>query len=96
MNNMEPSAFRSMFREQAERQVRVRLALDTVAKLENLEVSAEELDAEYNRLAEQYKMEASRVRELSAEKDLKADLLTQKALELDVYKRQTVLSAGAF
>ncbi len=82
MNNMEPSAFRSMFREQAERQVRVRLALDTVAKLENLEVSAEELDAEYNRLAEQYKMEASRVRELIAEKDLKADLLTQKALEL--------------
>lgn len=82
MNNMEPAAFRNLFRDQAERQVKVRLALEAVARLENIEVSAEEVDAEYARLAEQYKMEPARIRELIAEKDLKSDLSSQKALEL--------------
>ena len=82
MNNMEPVAFRRLFREQAERQVKVRLALEAVAKEEKVEIAADELEAEYKRLAEQYSMPVERVHELIAEKDLTADLQTQKALDI--------------
>lgn len=82
MNNMEPATFRNLFREQAVRQVKIRLSLETIAKLESVEISEEDINAEYGRLAEQYKMEVERIRGMIAEKDLKSDLETQKALEI--------------
>ncbi len=63
----------------AKRRVLNELALEAVAKAEGLAVSAEEKDAEYQRLAEEYKMEADQVKAAVAEEDLERDLLLKKA-----------------
>jgi trigger factor len=41
-------------RPQAERQVKVRLALEKIAALEELTASEEEIDAEYKRISDAY------------------------------------------
>jgi trigger factor len=70
---------RETYRPQAERLVRLDLSLEKIAELENLEVGAEEIGEEYNRLAEQYNMDVDRVKILLAEDQLKKDLLLRKA-----------------
>lgn len=82
MNQLSPESFRKLFREQAEKQVKVRLSLEEIAKIEKLEVSDEDLEKEFATLAEQNKMEVARVKELLPAESLKGDLLTQKAVEL--------------
>ena len=67
---------------QAERQVKLRLALEEIAKLENIEVSDEEIDAEYNRIAENYKVDVENVKSQIASEDLAKDLKVQKAIDL--------------
>lgn len=82
MNDMSMESFCKLFREQGEKQVKVRLALEEIAKLENMEVSEEELEKEFASLAEQNKIDVERVKQLLPAQSLKDDLLTQKAVEL--------------
>ena len=69
------------FRPQAEKNVRVRLALETVAEKENIEVKAEDVEAEYKRIADAYKMDVEKVKELVSDKQITADLKVSKALD---------------
>jgi trigger factor len=62
--------------------VQVELALSAVAEAEKLEVTDEELEAEVNRLAEQYNMKAEQVKAAVPSEDLKKDLLLKKANDL--------------
>ena len=71
-------------REAAANQVKSELALEAVAKAENMEVTQEEMDAEIAKLAEQYKMDAEQVKNAITEEDLRHDLLIQKATEFVV------------
>ena len=73
---------RAQFRPQAENFVKVRLALEKVAELENIEVTEEEIEAEYSRLAENYKMEAEQIKSMIPTDSLTADLKVKKAMEL--------------
>ena len=73
---------RAQFRPQAENFVKVRLALEKVAELENIEVTEEEIEAEYSRLAENYKMEAEQIKSMIPADSLTADLKVKKAMEL--------------
>ena len=73
---------RERMRPQAEKQVKLRLALETITKLENIEVTDEEAENEIKRLSETYSMEIDRVRELVNVDDIKADLAADKALKL--------------
>ena len=73
--------FRASFMPQAEKQVKIRLALETVAAAENIEASEEEVSAEIKRIADQYKMEEDKVRELVNVDDLKKDLAINKAID---------------
>lgn len=82
MTGTEMGAFRAMFQGQAERQVKSRLALEKVAELENIAISDKELDEEYAKMAEQYKMEVEKVKTLVAADALAADLKVSAALEL--------------
>ena len=82
MNGMEMNSFREIFKGQAERHVKTRLALEAVAAQEKLAVAANELEEEYKKLAEQNKLEIERVKEFLPEAALKADLAVQKAMEL--------------
>ena len=66
----------------AQKQVQLELALEAVAKAENLEVTDEELEAEVKRLAEQYGMTAEQVKAAVPEEGLKGDLKLRKAREL--------------
>jgi len=68
--------------EGALRQVKVDLALAAVAQAEGIEVTQEDMDAECARLAEQYGMEAEKVKEIVPESDLKKDLSNQKAAKI--------------
>lgn len=79
---MDMDAFRAGFREQAEKQVKLRLALEKVAALENIVPTDEELEAEYAKYAEQYNMDVERVKALISSKDLSKDLAVGKAMEL--------------
>ncbi|MBR5391192.1 MAG: trigger factor [Clostridia bacterium] len=79
MQGMDHNSFRMIFRDQALRQVKIRLALEEIAKMENLDVSEDEINAEYQKLCDQNKMEMERVKELLPAEDLKMDLLCQKA-----------------
>lgn len=66
----------------AERNVRSDLALEAVATAEGIEVTEAEVDEEIARLAEQYSMEADKVRAAIKDEDLRHDLSVRKALEL--------------
>ena len=79
MQGMDHNSFRMIFRDQALRQVKIRLALEQIAKMENLDVSEDEINAEYQKLCDQNKMEMERVKALLPAEDLKMDLVCQKA-----------------
>ena len=73
---------RQQMRPDAEKQVKVRLALEKIAELEAITVSDEETEEEYKRLAEQYGMEANRVKEAVEADAVREDLKVKKAIEL--------------
>ena len=73
---------RASARPDALRRVQTMLALTAVAEAEKMEISDEELEAEFARLAEQYKLEAAQVKAAVPAEDLKKDLLLKKASEL--------------
>ena len=73
--------FRASFMPQAEKQVKIGLALEAVAAAEHIEASEEDVNAEIKRIADQYKMEEDKVRELINVEDLKKDLARTKAID---------------
>ena len=73
---------RKQMRPQAEKQVKMRLALETIAKLENISATDAEIDEEYAKIAESYGMEADKVKELIAKEDINADIAVKKAFDL--------------
>ena len=75
-------AMKAQFRPQAEKQVKTRLALEAVAKAENFEATAEEIEAEYGKIAEAYGIEADKVRETIDSAAIAADLVVGKAAQL--------------
>ena len=78
---MEMEAFRKSFAEQAEQQVKIRLALEKVAALENIEVSDEEVEAELTKIAEAYKMKLEQVKSFIPAVEIKKDLAINKAID---------------
>ena len=74
-------SFRASFREQAEKQVKIRLALEAVAAAEQIAATDEELEAELQRVADNYKMELAKVKELVNADEVKKDLAVNKAID---------------
>lgn len=79
---MDGAAFRQTFREQAERQVKIRLALEKIAILENLEITEEDIDKEYTKIADMYGTDVDRVKNVVPQKELLGDISCQKAIDL--------------
>ena len=73
---------REQMRPQAEKQVKIRLALEKIAVLENLDASEDEINEEYEKIAKAYSVELDEVKKMIAAEDIKADLLTSKAMSL--------------
>ena len=74
--------FKANFTEVAKRQVDLRLALEKIAELENITVSDEDVEKEYADMAEQYKMEADKIKAAVPADAIKNDLKIEKALDL--------------
>ncbi len=75
-------AVKASYMPEAEKRVKLRLALEKVAEKEGFtEVSDEDLEAEYTKLAEMYNMEADRVKAAIAAEDLKKDIAVEKAMD---------------
>ncbi len=79
---MTMAQFRANFKDAAKRQVELRLALEKIAQLENIEISDDDIDNEYNNLAEQYSIDVDKVKETISTKTLTTDLKIEKALDL--------------
>lgn len=78
---MNTDALKEQFKLQAEKQVKLRLALEKIAANEGLEPTEEELNAEYEKLAKTYEMEVDKIKNIVAEAQVKGDLQSQKAVE---------------
>ncbi|MGN1340964.1 MAG: trigger factor [Oscillospiraceae bacterium] len=74
--------FRANFAEVAKRQVDLRLALEKIAEVENIQVSDEDVEKEYSDMAEQYKMELDKVKAAIPADAVKKDLTIEKALDI--------------
>lgn len=70
------------YAEQAEKQVKLRLALEKIAKLENIEVTEDELKAEFDKLTEAYKLDVDQIKQFIHDDDLKKDIAVGKAVDL--------------
>ena len=72
--------FRATTRPAAETQTRTEVLLDAVAKAENIEVTEEDFNAEYDKMAETYSMKAEDIKKYVDTEALKAQILHDKAL----------------
>ena len=82
MMGMTLDELRAQSKTAAERNVRSDLDLEAVAAAEGIEATDADVDEEIAKLAEQYKLEADKVRELVSMEDLRTDLAMRKALDL--------------
>lgn len=73
--------FKESFREESEKSVKMRLVLEAIGKAENLELTEEEIDKEYQNLSEMYQMPVDRVKELVDRDMLMTDIRSQKAYD---------------
>ncbi len=79
---MDMNTFKGQFQEQAEKQVKMRLAMEAIVAKEGIEASDDEFNAEVKRIADAYKMEEDKVRSIVDEAAVKADLAVNKAIDL--------------
>lgn len=95
-NNLDRDALRHQFREQAEKNLKMRLGLDAVAQAEGLSVSDEERTEEIEGLAQRAGRTPDEVRssieEGEAWKSVDGDILRSKALDLLVQRADVVVS----
>ena len=75
-------SLREQMRPQAERQVKARLALEKIAVLENLEATEEDINSEYEKIANAYGIELEQVKASIDSEAIAADMKVQKAMEL--------------
>jgi trigger factor len=87
---MEMDSFRKTFREQAERQVKIRLALEKIASIENIEVTDDELENEYKKFAERYNVDVGKIKEALKKEDITHDIAVNKAV--DIIHKEAVIT----
>jgi trigger factor len=72
-------SFTARMHEEARKQVKLGLGLEKVAELEKLEVSEEDYEQEYKKIAEMYSMDIEQVKAVITTEALKPDILNKKA-----------------
>ncbi|MDY3863360.1 MAG: trigger factor [Eubacteriales bacterium] len=79
---MDLDKLRAQLRPQAEKQVRLRLALEKIAELEKLEATQEDIDGEIQRIADAYQMKVEDVRKAVPVDSVAEDMKVKKAMDL--------------
>lgn len=88
---MDVAALRENYKEGAEKQVKLRLALEKIVALENIEIADEDVETELKSYADAYGMPIEKIKSLVSVKDVKADLACRKAM--DIVKETAVAGA---
>ncbi len=81
---MNANSFMENLKPQALKRIQCRLVLEAIVKAENIEVSEEELDKEFETMAQTYRMEKDKLMELVGDKEkeqIKMDIAVQKAVD---------------
>ncbi len=73
---------REQMRPMAEKQVKVRLALEKIAALEGVSVSEEEVEAEYKRISDSYNVPLEQVKSMIDAADIEKDMKVKGAMDL--------------
>lgn len=79
--NLDEKGIREQFRPQAERQVKLRLALEKIAALETIKPSDEDVEKEFSKIAEGYKLDVEKVKKILPRADVERDLAVEKAFD---------------
>ena len=79
---MEADAVLEMYKPEAEKRVKMRLALEKIAKLEEIKPTEEEIEAEYKKMADAYQMDAEKVKEIIPAESITEDLSVELAMKL--------------
>lgn len=77
-------ALRDSMKGMAEAKVKQMVLLDAVAEAEKVEVTADDIAEEYKKLADSYKMDEEKVKQMLSEDDVKGNLESRKAAKLIV------------
>ena len=88
---MDIAALRDSYKDGAEKQVKLRLALEKIIELEKIEISDEDIETELKTYADAYNMPIEKIKSLVAAEDVKADLGCRKAM--DIVKETAVAGA---
>ena len=81
---MDMKGFREGFKERAETQVRLNLALEKIIEKEKIEVTEEDIEAEYKKYADAYNMDIDTIKKAVSAESLKPELASRKAINLIV------------
>lgn len=73
--------YREQAKPDAEKQVKIRLALEKIVELEGIEVSDEDVEKEYEKFASQYQMELDQIKKIISAEGLKKDMAIDKAID---------------
>ena len=76
--------FKAQYADAAKKQVKVSLALEEIVKAENIEATEDEVNAEVDKLAEQYGMDADQIKKAVPTEQLENDIKTRKAVDVIV------------
>ena len=82
MMGMDVASFRKDMRSTAEKQIRLDLAFEHIAKTEDFPVSDEDVEAEYKRLCDEYHMKDEEVRRAVTVDSVKTGLKLERARKL--------------
>jgi len=86
--------FAATFRPNAEKQVKMRLALEAVVKAENLTASDDEVNAQIEKMAADYSIEVEQVKAAVPASEIAKDLAVNKAIDF-VKKNAVIIDAKA-
>ena len=86
---MDINGLKDMYMEEAEKRVKLRLVLEAIAKQEKVDVNEDDIEREYNKMAETYKMDTDKIKKVIPVESLSEDIRVQKAL--DIVKNSAVI-----
>lgn len=93
--NLTPEALRENYKEQSEKQVKLRLALEKIAAVEGLEPTDEDVENQLKEYAEMYSMDVDKVKAAIPVEELKKDLRVKKASEFVIENADVTVVAQA-
>lgn len=87
---MDREKFTESMRPQAEKQVKLQLAVEKIAELEKIEATDEDAEAEFKKMADMYQMEVDQIKQFVRIEDMKKDLVGQKTVDFLVSKAKAI------